>query len=188
MNDICQEVMGFLESLRRELPGIFSGRQSRFPAAPKSRTSPASRPSAGPAVLPPLRRAEPGTGDLSESVGISRKKAGEIIKGRIESVGGSMGLEYGRVFIKDQKTLWASCSGKRNLNFNWRLAAAPPEILEYVVIPELCHLREMNHSKRFWSLVREACPDYKARKKWLRDHSRLLRNGRELLLPVTCNS
>ena len=180
--------MGFLENLRRELPGIFSGRPAVFPAGPERGAAPAAPPSAGFTVPPPRRPAAPRTGDAAGSGEIGRKKAGEIIKGRIEAIGRSMGLEYGRVFIKDQKTLWASCSGKRNLNFNWRLAAAPPEILDYVVIHELCHLREMNHSKKFWTLVGGACPDYKARKKWLRDHSRELRNGRELLLPVCGNS
>jgi predicted metal-dependent hydrolase len=162
MNDICQEVKGFLESLRRDLPTLFQ----RGPL-PKCGARPAN-PSSGPVARPASRLAA----DFTE---IGRKKAGEIIKERIESIGSSMGLEYGRVFIKDQKTLWASCSGKRNLNFNWRLAAAPPEILDYVVIHELCHLREMNHSKRFWRLVGESCPDHKARKKWLRDNSARLR-------------
>jgi len=86
-----------------------------------------------------------------------------------------LGLEYGRVFVKDQRTLWGSCSGRKNLNFNWRLAAAPQDILDYVVIHELCHLREMNHSRKFWDLVRAACPDYPARRKWLRDNCALVR-------------
>ena len=185
MNDICQEVRGFLESLRRDLPALFQrGPLPKFGARPATQlpaVHPANNPVAPPAgslsVQPPSRV----TGNLTI---LGRKRAGEIIKGRIEIIGSSMGLEYGRVFIKDQKTLWASCSGKRNLNFNWRLAAAPPEILDYVVIHELCHLREMNHSKRFWGLVGEVCPDYKARKKWLKDHSLELRTGMELLAPV----
>ncbi len=172
-NDICQEVMGFLENLRRDLPGIFSGRRPDPSPSPKPHIRPDARSSGHP---------------TPDAAGIGRKMAGGIIKGRIKNIGSSMGLEYGRIFIKDQKTLWASCSGKRNLNFNWRLAAAPPEILDYVVIHELCHLREMNHSKKFWGLVGEACPDYKARKKWLNDHSRELRNGRELLTPVNRDS
>lgn len=166
MSNICQEVRGFLESLRRDLPALFPGRPKG--GAGPATLSPAVRPSGNPvAQLSGLRAAG--------LAGNGRKEAGKLIKERIEKIGCSLGLEYGRVFIKDQKTLWASCSGKRNLNFNWRLAAAPPEILDYVVIHELCHLREMNHSKRFWSLVGESCPDYKARKKWLRDNAARLR-------------
>ena len=163
--------MGFLESLRRELPALFQ------PKPPSKRgAGPFARIPGNTIVRPPVVR-QPGYPD-AVLTGIDRKKGGEIIKGRIESISSSMGLEYGRVFIKDQKTLWASCSGKKNLNFNWRLAAAPPEILDYVVIHELCHLREMNHSKRFWHLVGESCPDYKARRRWLRDNAALLRAPR----------
>ena len=87
--------------------------------------------------------------------------------------------------IKDQRTLWGSCSGRKNLNFNWRLAAAPPEALDYVVIHELCHLREMNHSKKFWALVGLACPDSAARRKWLKENYAALRHPdtAALLLP-----
>jgi len=187
-NDICQEIMGFLENLRRDLPAIFNRKPT-----PKRGTGPGIFPglrndSAPDTKSPTLSSSQLPDRSDSDIAGIGRKTAGGIIKGRIKDIGSSLGLEYGRVFIKDQKTLWASCSGKRNLNFNWRLAAAPPEILDYVVIHELCHLREMNHSKKFWGLVGEACPDYKARKKWLNDHSRELRNGRDLLTPVTGNS
>ena len=183
MNDICQEVRGFLESLRRDLPALFprrpkggAGPATLVPAGHPANT-PVTQPIGGPVAQPPSCRA-------AGQPGIGRKRAGEIIKGRIKNIGSSMGLEYGRVFIKDQKTLWASCSGKRNLNFNWRLAAAPPEILDYVVIHELCHLREMNHSKRFWSLVGESCPDYKVRKKWLRDNAVRLRLEAAYHLPL----
>jgi hypothetical protein len=106
-----------------------------------------------------------------------RKTAKDIIRARVNYWGLALNLEYDRVFIKDQRTLWGSCSGKRNLNFNWRLAAAPPEVLDYVVIHELCHLREMNHSKKFWGLVAVTCPGYAARRKWLKDNSMVLRGG-----------
>ena len=194
MNDICREVISFLEGLRRDLPAL-------FPRRPKCGTSPAfpssdpvawlpRNPEGGQVALAPCNTvvSQPPVYTTVNLTGIGRNKAGEIIKARIKSVGASMGLEYGRVFIKDQKTLWASCSGKRNLNFNWRLAAAPPEILDYVVIHELCHLREMNHSKRFWSLVGQSCPDYKAHKKWLKHHSHELRKESALPAPVSCNS
>ena len=78
--------------------------------------------------------------------------------------------DYGRVTIREQKTRWGSCSSKRNLNFNWKLIQAPPEALDYVVIHELCHLREFNHSPRFWQLVQAQMPEYESWKKWLKQH------------------
>lgn len=75
-----------------------------------------------------------------------------------------------RITIRSQKTRWGSCSSKGGLNFNWRLYLAPPEILDYVVVHELCHLVEMNHSKAFWDLVGSILPDYKEREQWLKDN------------------
>ena len=77
--------------------------------------------------------------------------------------------------IASQKTRWGSCSYKGTLSFNWRLMMAPPEVLDYVVVHELCHLCEMNHSAAFWSLVESILPDWKVRRKWLSD------NGQRLL-------
>ena len=152
INEVCRDVRHFLGELARELPDIFP--------APRAFRQPAQT---------RLRR-------YSSPDNASGKAAQAIIRARVGHWGLAMNFEYGRVFIKDQRTLWGSCSGKRNLNFNRRLAAAPPEVLDYVVIHELCHLREMNHSKRFWALVAEACPDYAARRKWLKDNSTLLRS------------
>lgn len=81
---------------------------------------------------------------------------------------------YARVAIKAQKTRWGSCSRQGNLNFNWRLLLAPLAVLDYVVIHELCHLREMNHSPRFWQLVAVACPAYVTQRSWLRAHGQQL--------------
>ena len=81
-----------------------------------------------------------------------------------------VGKTPGRVAIRDQKTRWGSCSSKGNLNFNWKLIMAPPEALDYVVIHELCHLYEFNHSPRFWALVSQHMPDYEVWKKWLKGH------------------
>jgi len=81
-----------------------------------------------------------------------------------------IGVQFGRVAIRDQKSRWGSCSAKQNLNFNWKLIMAPEEVLRYVVIHELCHLIEFNHSARFWSLVEREMPDYEAWKKWLKSH------------------
>ncbi|MDE7178557.1 MAG: M48 family metallopeptidase [Lachnospiraceae bacterium] len=86
------------------------------------------------------------------------------------------GGNYQRITIRDQKTRWGSCSAKGTLSFNWRLMLAPPAVLDYVVVHELCHLTHMNHSKAFWALVESACPDYRAHRKWLKEH------GQELIL------
>ena len=81
-----------------------------------------------------------------------------------------LGVTYGRITIRNQKTRWGSCSAKGNLNFNCLLMLTPDEVINYVVVHELCHRREMNHSKAFWQLVESVIPDYKIQKKWLKDH------------------
>ena len=92
------------------------------------------------------------------------------IRERIYAFAPKICTDFKRVTIRDQKTRWGSCSSKHNLNFNWKLIQAPPEALDYVVIHELCHLIEFNHSRRFWKLVEEQMPEYEAWKKWLKDH------------------
>ena len=79
-----------------------------------------------------------------------------------------MGVQYNRIFIKEQKTVWGSCSTKGNLNFNWKLILAGPDQLEYVVVHELAHLKEMNHSPAFWREVERVLPDYRERRKKLK--------------------
>lgn len=80
------------------------------------------------------------------------------------------GGTYNRISIRDQKTRWGSCSSKGTLSFNWRLMLAPPTILDYVVVHELCHLNHMNHSKAFWQSVEAVYPDYRNARKWLKEH------------------
>jgi len=103
-----------------------------------------------------------------------RTQAGIIIEERVQYYSSVLGEEYGQIRIKDQKSCWGSCSGKKNLNFNWHLVLTPPEILDYVVVHELCHLRQMNHSRDFWREVERILPDYKARRKWLRTNEKVL--------------
>ncbi len=86
-----------------------------------------------------------------------------------------LGVEINRISIRDQKTRWGSCSSRKNLSFNWRLLMAPPAVLRYVITHELTHLEQMNHSKKFWSLVAKRCPDYKTHQKWLKEHGAELR-------------
>lgn len=86
------------------------------------------------------------------------------------------GGTYNRITIRDQKTRWGSCSARGTLSFNWRLMLAPPTILDYVVVHELCHLTHMNHSAAFWQAVEAVYPDYRTARKWLKEH------GHELVL------
>lgn len=84
------------------------------------------------------------------------------------------GGHYTSITVRDQKTRWGSCSSRGTLSFNYRLVFAPPAVLDYVVVHELCHLTHMNHSKDFWNLVAAVMPDYAVHKKWLREHGQEL--------------
>lgn len=99
-----------------------------------------------------------------------KKNAKNIITMRVEQYSKVMGVTYGRITIRSQKSRWGSCSSIGNLNFNWHLVMMPSKILDYVVIHELAHRIEMNHSKQFWEIVSEFCPEYKLRKLWLKEH------------------
>jgi len=103
-----------------------------------------------------------------------RTQAARMIGPMVDRISLQMGLPYNRVTVKGQKSLWASCSRKRNLNFNWRLMMTPEQVIEYVVIHELAHLSEMNHSIRFWQIVERQCPAWKEHRRWLRTHSQEL--------------
>ena len=85
-----------------------------------------------------------------------------------------MHVNYGRISIRGQRTRWGSCSGRGNLNFNWRLIFAPEPVLDYIVIHELAHRKEMNHSQAFYRVVASVMPDYKEQQKWLKDHGQEL--------------
>ena len=97
-----------------------------------------------------------------------RKQAAEAIKARCRYYAPVMGVSYGTVTIREQKTRWGSCSMKGNLNFNWKLVLMPPEILDYVVVHELAHRIQMNHSAAFWAEVGKILPDYRERRQWLK--------------------
>ncbi len=81
-------------------------------------------------------------------------------------------LNYAKISVRDNSSRWGSCSNKKNLSFSLRLSLVPIEIIEYVVAHEMSHLKEMNHSKKFWSLVEKIYPDYKNAKLWLKKKSR----------------
>lgn len=85
------------------------------------------------------------------------------------------GSRLRRVVIRNQRTRWGSCSAKGTVSLNWRLIQAPPAVRDYLILHELMHLREMNHSPRFWAWVQRVCPDYAESERWLKQHGRLLR-------------
>ena len=89
---------------------------------------------------------------------------------------GIIGVSYGRITIRHQKSKWGSCSSKGNLNFNCLLMFAPENVRDYIVVHELCHRKWMNHSPAFWKEVKRAMPDYNTAKRWLKEH------GEELML------
>ena len=80
-----------------------------------------------------------------------------------------VGVSYGRITIRSQRGRWGSCSGAGNLNFNCLLMLTPPQVREYVVVHELCHRKQMNHSSQFWAEVERILPDYRQRRQWLKD-------------------
>ena len=104
-----------------------------------------------------------------------KKYARKIFEAKVAYYQQFTGGDYTSITIRDQKTRWGSCSGRGTLSFNWRLILAPPEILDYVVVHELCHLTHMNHSKEFWNLVGSVIPDYKIRRKWLKENGHTLK-------------
>lgn len=101
-------------------------------------------------------------------------QANELLIPRIKHYAKQIGVDYSRVFISDLKYRWGSCTPKNNLNFNWRLIKAPMSVIEYVIVHELAHLLEHNHSTRFWTLVKTQAPQYVRAKDWLKKNGQVL--------------
>jgi len=99
-----------------------------------------------------------------------KNKARQLARQRLEYFNQTYGFRYNKVSIKNQKTRWGSCSRKGNLNFSYRIALLPEKIADYIIVHELCHLKELNHSTRFWTLVAKMVPNYSEIRKELRRH------------------
>lgn len=155
---VVKDVHRFLDDLRRSFPEIYKDEPKKTPAIPA--------PSAGQGGAQATLFIE---GDLH--------KARLVICGRVEHYTRVIGVRCKKICIKDQRTLWGSCSGKGTLSFNWRLILTPPGVVDYVVIHELCHLREMNHGKKFWRLVNQHCPAHKEARRWLKQNANILRSA-----------
>ena len=110
----------------------------------------------------------------SQDIDNMADKALAVIPERVSFYAEKLGVKYGRITIRNQKTKWGSCSSNGNLNFNCLLMAAPPEVLDSVIVHELCHRLHMNHSREFYDCLYRIFPDYDKWDKWLRDNGGLL--------------
>lgn len=100
-----------------------------------------------------------------------KKEARQVITDRVEQYSAATGLQVKAIRLSNAKQRWGSCSPKGYVNFSWRLIMAPLEIIDYVVVHELVHLKHHDHSKAFWQKVEQIIPDYKSRRKWLKENS-----------------
>jgi predicted metal-dependent hydrolase len=107
---------------------------------------------------------------LAVSEAEARIGAREVVSALAEEEAERLGVAYRRIRIGSQRTLWGSCSPGGTLSFNWRLVLAPVDVLDYVVVHELCHLRFLDHSQRFWRLVERRRPHWREQRDWLREH------------------
>ena len=106
----------------------------------------------------------------AEEVEILAEEAQYRIPERVRHFAPKVGVDYGRITIRSQHTRWGSCSAKGNLNFNCLLMLTPEDVVDYVVVHELCHRKEMNHSEKFWAEVERVLPDYRQSRNWLKEH------------------
>jgi predicted metal-dependent hydrolase len=114
------------------------------------------------------RRQKAHAGKLFQDWYVTR--AEEKLLPRIRRFAESMGVAYNRLLISDLKYRWASCTPKNNLNFNWRIVKAPLYVIDYLIVHELAHLLEPNHSPKFWNIIAVQVPDYEKPKRWLKDY------------------
>lgn len=110
-----------------------------------------------------------------EEIQALAEEAMKVIPERVRYFAPVVGVDYSRITIRNQRTRWGSCSGKGNLNFNCLLMKTPPQVIDYVVVHELCHRKEMNHSPRFWAEVERVLPEYQKARQWLRENGSLCR-------------
>ncbi len=164
---IIDDVRDFLSSLKTDWPEIFAVKKR-----PKAE-APAPKAVAGAVAVPPL------PSDLIASIAVdapfkSAVPPGDLrayFRARCEYWAPFLGVTFNRVSVKDQRSLWGSCTREGNLNFTWRLALAPDAVLDYVVVHELAHRAQMNHSRRFWEVVERVCPGHRTHRKWLRKNT-----------------
>lgn len=103
-----------------------------------------------------------------------KNQAATLVKNRLEYFNLIYNFKYNRIVIRNQKTRWGSCSRKGNLNFNYKIVLLPPKAADYIIVHELCHLGEFNHSRNFWNLVTQTVPDYKDIRRSLKKKGNIL--------------
>lgn len=113
--------------------------------------------------------------DLNK-IDIYKKDAKDYIPSRVKEIALNNFLKYNKIKITNARTRWWSCTSYKNLNFSYRLILTPKEVIDYVIVHELAHLKHMNHSKKFWNEVEKMMPDYKKYNKWLKDNNDLFYN------------
>lgn len=107
----------------------------------------------------------------AEKYEANKKNAKDLIRDKLEFFNQHYNFSYNRISVKNQKTCWGSASRKGNLNFNYKIIDLPEDLRNYIVVHELCHLKELNHGRRFWELVEETVPDYAILRRRLRKFS-----------------
>jgi len=114
--------------------------------------------------------------DAFEKVLLShfKKKLRSIVTELVETHIKALNVTYNKLYIRDSRSNWGCCSHQKNLSFSWRLIYTPVEVIDYLVAHEVSHLIEMNHSKKFWALVNEICPNYSVYRQWLRQNGKFL--------------
>ena len=163
------EVRSFLTELRSSWPALFA------PNPRPKAANPSPLPFISPSEAVPSRILIPSVPlDAPFKAALPACELVPFFRSRAEFYAPFLGVTFGRVSVKDQRTLWGSCTREGNLNFNWRLTMAPPEVLDYLVVHELAHRAEMNHSRRFWGVVERVCPAHRAQRRWLRKHGKTL--------------
>ena len=103
-----------------------------------------------------------------------KNQAGTLIPERVNLYARRDKFKFNKLRISSARKRWGSCSAKRTLSFTWRLVMAPLDVIDYVVVHELCHLIRLDHSEKYWDLVAGILPDYKLKRKWLKDNGRFL--------------
>lgn len=103
-----------------------------------------------------------------------KKQALEIIRTNAESKAALLGVRIRKISVRDTRSRWGSCTRSGNLSFSWRMAFAPPEVLDYLVAHEVAHLKELNHGKMFWRLVGELCAGWKDARAWIKKYGNTL--------------
>jgi hypothetical protein len=123
-----------------------------------------------------LRREKNGAQERLSQEELERlaEQSADVLAEKVRYYAQQIGVTYGRITIRNQKTRWGSCSTKGNLNFNCLLMLAPEDVQDYVVVHELCHRKQMNHSEKFWNEVEKVLPDYRERRNWLKLHGSAL--------------